>query len=185
MGHQQYTVPVARGAYPSDLSGLRFARLLVVARAGFTPKRQTIWRCQCDCGTTINVRRDPLLKGHSRSCGCMAREHSSDRSTKHKACQDGRSNGDRTYVSWKSMRQRCRDPNCDQYPHYGALGVTVCDRWESYAAFLADMGPRPIGMTLDRIDPFGNYEPTNCRWADARTQNTNKRFHAKQAAPSL
>lgn len=73
------------------------------------------------------------------------------------------------------MRQRCQDPNADQYPLYGAMGVKVCERWQDFSLFLADMGPRPRGMTIDRIDPYGDYEPSNCRWADWSTQNRNKR----------
>lgn len=73
------------------------------------------------------------------------------------------------------MRQRCQDPNSDGFANYGMRGVKVCERWQDFANFLADMGPRPHGMTLDRIDPSGNYEPGNCRWADWSTQNRNKR----------
>lgn len=74
------------------------------------------------------------------------------------------------------MKQRCADPAHENYPYYGGSGVIVCDRWvDDFNAFVADMGERPAGMTLDRIDPRGNYEPGNCRWADAFTQNTNRR----------
>jgi hypothetical protein len=104
----------------------------------------------------------------------------------HGHCVDGRTNGDRTYVTWKSMRQRCHDPNASQYRWYGALGVRVCERWDAdFGAFLADMGPRPAGMTLDRIDPDGDYAPGNCRWADIITQNRNQRRHRRPRQPSL
>lgn len=73
------------------------------------------------------------------------------------------------------MRQRCYNSNDEDYPNYGARGVTVCERWSSYAAFEADMEPRPVGYTLDRIDVNGNYEPDNCRWADSQTQRLNQR----------
>jgi len=80
------------------------------------------------------------------------------------------------------MRQRCYDPNHHNYKHYGAQGTTVCARWrDSFINFLADMEERPEGMTLDRIDPYGNYDPSNCRWADAKTQNNNKRKHKRAA----
>lgn len=76
------------------------------------------------------------------------------------------------------MRQRCNNPKASGYRYYGARGVKVCPEWDSYEAFVAAMGERPIGLTLDRIDPFGNYEASNCRWATWETQNQNKRHRA-------
>ncbi len=87
-------------------------------------------------------------------------------------------NGTPTHWSWVTMRQRCFNPNTAKYALYGGRGITVCDRWcgkEGFANFLADLGPRPVGMTLDRIDPDGNYEPGNCRWATYAEQNRHKR----------
>lgn len=83
-----------------------------------------------------------------------------------------------TYISWKAMRQRCRDPKYWQYSDYGARGIAVCERWrDSFANFLADMGERPAGRTLDRIDNSRGYEPENCRWATSEEQNQNKRAY--------
>lgn len=131
--------------------------------------------CRCECGTERPVRHDLLSARISLSCGCLARERSARRRT-HGRTSQGRTNGDRTYVSWKGMKQRCYDQEHENYPNYGALGVSVCERWRnSFANFVADMGERADGMTLDRIDPAGNYEPSNCRWADWVTQNNNKR----------
>jgi hypothetical protein len=80
------------------------------------------------------------------------------------------------YSTWHAMVRRCTNPRCDSYPHYGGRGIRVCERWQSsFEAFLADMGPRPAGTTIDRIDVNGNYEPSNCRWADNKTQRTNQR----------
>lgn len=80
-----------------------------------------------------------------------------------------------TYITWQSMHARCRYPGNASYAHYGARGVSVCDRWRSFAAFLEDMGERPAGQTLDRVDPNGHYEPNNCRWATASEQRRNQR----------
>lgn len=80
------------------------------------------------------------------------------------------------YIAWKNMKKRCYDKNYGAYKNYGNRGITVCERWlHSFSNFYADMGDRPEGYSLDRINNNGNYEPTNCRWADKLTQSTNKR----------
>lgn len=91
-----------------------------------------------------------------------------------------RASKSKAYYSWQAMKARCYQPSHIGYPLYGGRGITVCDRWRgSYAAFVEDMGERPDGQTLDRIDPNGNYEPSNCRWADHRTQRWNQRESTK------
>lgn len=88
-----------------------------------------------------------------------------------------------TYNSWRKMKERCTNPNHDRYPRYGGRGIKICDRWlHSFQNFLEDMGNRPYGKTLDRIDPNGNYEPSNCRWATIKQQARNKAYHYDEAA---
>ena len=84
-------------------------------------------------------------------------------------------NKSRTYHSWASMRDRCYNPRCIEFKRYGKVGVSVCERWKRFANFLADMGERPPGTSLDRINPWGNYEPGNCRWATPAEQTKNQR----------
>jgi hypothetical protein len=87
-----------------------------------------------------------------------------------------------TYRSWAHMVQRCTNSNYDRYPFYGGRGITVCDRWRTFANFLADMGERPEGFTLDRVDNEGNYTPENCRWATSSQQQRNRRPWSKRKA---
>ncbi len=122
-----------------------------------------------------DVRSDHLRTGAVRSCGCLASELTAARntaSTKHGKA--GRS--DLTYSSWQAMKTRCTNPRSDQYPAYGGRGIRVAPAWLDFRAFLADMGERPPGTTIDRwpnVD--GDYEPGNCRWATMREQENNKR----------
>lgn len=146
-----------------DHTGERFGRLVVLGRAGTSPDKQKTWLCQCDCGNTSIVRGGHLRTGSTSSCGCLVTKHGMYRS--------------REYATWRSMVQRCTNPKDTNYPHYGARGISVCNRWrESFEAFLADVGARPAGMSLDRFpDMNGNYEPGNVRWATAAEQAHNRR----------
>lgn len=152
-----------------DLTGKKFGRLLVIGRASTSRTREATWLCVCDCGAQHNASGRNLRTSKVTSCGCAQRE---SRLT-HGQCPRGRAS--RTYVSWRAMIERCRNPGAVNFKYYGGRGVSVCPRWQSFEAFAADMGERPPHHSLDRIDPNGNYEPANCRWASLEEQARNKR----------
>lgn len=156
-----------------DLTNQKYGKLLVIKRSPtkLATSKEVCWICLCDCGKEVTVRSYCLRKMNQRSCGCT-QEHNGP--TKHGKWQS------RTYHTWEGMKQRCSNPNADNYKHYGAQGVTVCDRWMSFENFYKDMGDRPKGKSLDRIDPFGNYEPSNCRWATPTEQANNRRNSRKE-----
>ena len=144
-----------------------------------------LWRdCVCLCGAEKRIRQDHVFSGRTKSCGCLknvSRPHPIGcRCNAHKASPNrshGMSNTP-TYGTWTAMVQRCTNPNRRNWRWYGALGVKICERWNMFENFLADMGTRPMGKTLDRLNPEGNYEPSNCRWADQKTQMNNLRRKA-------
>lgn len=123
----------------------------------------------CTCGSTVEVLRKLVTSGNRRHCGDAAKHPRQLGNRKHGGV------GTATYITWRAMRQRCENPKAEKYPLYGGRGIRVCERWKTYANFLADMGERPEGMTLDRWpNTDGHYEPANCRWADAKTQASNR-----------
>lgn len=132
-------------------------------------RKGTYWRCSCSCGGSRSIRLDQLTKTDNPSCGCQIFKNMSDATVKHGF------KGKTEYHIWNGMKQRCLNSKNRNYRFYGALGIKVCDRWLKFENFLADMGRRPHGLTLDRIESSGNYEPGNCRWATYKLQENNRK----------
>lgn len=160
-----------------DLTGKRFGRWTVVSQApkGKIPVR--LWNCVCDCGNTQIIQTSTLNAGTSQSCGCLKAEKLAAREQTHGMA------GTPTYKSWQAMLTRTRDENNHQYPAYGGAGKGVCDRWNvreggSFENFLEDMGLRPEGTSLDRINGNLGYFPENCRWADNSIQGYNQKVRS-------
>ena len=146
--------------------------------------RCTIWRCKCDCGGELTAPATSIANGFTKSCGCLSRQ-GLDKGREKRKYQPNQGYGERLYGIWNTMKQRCSNPNNNAYRYYGGKGVTVCEEWaNNYEAFREwayshgyddDAPLNKHTCTIDRINPFGNYEPDNCRWADAHTQSMNRR----------
>ncbi|HEX5426540.1 MAG TPA: hypothetical protein VFW94_23535 [Candidatus Acidoferrales bacterium] len=157
-----------------DMAGHRHGRMTVIARADGPDKSCVYWECLCDCGTRKIVRGKDLRKGAIKSCGCYRDEATQWTTTRtHGHASKGQVTP--TYRTWMNMRQRCTNPKNQDWEHYGGRGIRVCERWENFDNFLADMGKKPRGKSIDRRDTDGDYEPGNCLWATQREQCRNKR----------
>lgn len=163
-----------------DITGNRYGLLTVLKFSHRTngKSRHYIWKCQCDCGNISAVDAGNLKNGTTGSCGCERGRRARLSRTKHGHTSGGVETAE--FTTWKSMIQRCSDPNSKSYKNYGARGIAVCERWASdFMAFLTDMGARPSAdHSLDRIDVNRGYEPENCKWSTRSEQARNRRDRA-------
>ena len=160
-----------------DMTGQRFGRLVVVEQAPLRPgAHSACWLCRCDCGRYTVVSRGSLIKGTTRSCGCLSRELSSKR-LKAKLTTHGLSN-ERLYSTWKGIKRRCYKEHDAGFKHYGGRGISMCEAWKkdylvfrewAYASGYADH------LTIERVDVDGNYCPENCIWIPLEDQLRNRR----------
>jgi hypothetical protein len=155
-----------------DLTGRVYGRLTVISCAGQQDRARIKWKCRCSCGSEVSISGTELRCGDTKSCGCLRVETTIKRLTKHGAASSKAKTA--TYATWQRMIQRCSNPNAGNWKHYGGRGIEVCERWQDFGNFVADMGEKLPGKSIERVDNDAGYSPENCIWADRKTQSRNK-----------
>lgn len=153
-----------------ELTGKRFGSRVVIRESGRSPAGRVLWLVRCDCGN-----EQVLGSGFRNSPTCKKCENKRFTEQAKQLRPSVQQEYKSTYRSWIAARNRCNNPSHHAYDRYGGRGIKFCERWDDFMLFLKDMGERPDGMSLDRIDNDGNYEPGNCRWATRGQQGSNKR----------
>ena len=159
-----------------DITGKRFGKLVAAFPIGLTNGKGMKWHCSCDCGNELSAYTRDLQSENTKSCGCYKKEISGKASISHGATIGGKPTG--TLVSYRTMKQRCYDKNFIEFPRYGARGIAVCDRWLGDAGFINfrnDLGERPNGYSIERINVELGYSPENCKWIPKGDQAKNTR----------
>jgi hypothetical protein len=148
----------------TNLVGNKYGRLLVTDFVEIV-NGYSKWACECDCGKSIIVRGTNLTNGNTQSCGCLSIDNHTTHGKSHSL----------TYKVWQGMHQRCYNEKEASYKYYGARGIKVCKRWHTFENFFSDVGEKPTGMFMDRVNNDGDYKPSNFRWATVTESNRNKR----------
>lgn len=163
-----------------NIEGQVYGRLTALTFEGRDRNKMAIWKCQCECGKETSVRLITLTQGSTRSCGCLNTEVRERTAKGNEYAKTHGLSKHPLYSTWATMKQRCYNPNTYKFNHYGGRGIQVCEAWlNSFEIFLKDMGERPEGATLNRINNDGDYHPDNCEWSSYSDQNRNRRKYTR------